>query len=198
MEEFLKDLAGNYAAVLKKYFVYTGRAGRKEFWYFVLANIIIGFVLFILGRIPFLGWLFSLASWLITLAVFIPNIMVAIRRLHDVNKSGWYWLWMLLPLVGTIMVIVAWATKGMEAENQYGAVPADTKALKDWNELKELKDVFKQQKSNAPAPVPAGAAAETGKKKAGTSTKEKSVFCGECGAKNPKGTKFCGECGKAI
>ncbi len=57
------------------------------------------------------------------LAVFVPSLAVAIRRLHDVGKSGWYYLLVLIPIIGPIWLIVLFATKGHQGENRYGLDP---------------------------------------------------------------------------
>jgi len=196
MESFVKLLLGNFVAVIKKYFVVTGRAGRKEFWYFVLADFLIGVAFSILGLIPIIGFIVGIVSFLFWLATIIPSITLGVRRLHDTDKTGWLMLLGLIPIVGVIVLIVFWVFEGTPGENKFGAVPEENKPLNDWSDLKDLKDVFKTQNAQAPAPV--SAAEETGEKKAKAAAKEEGVFCGECGAKNAKGAKFCGSCGKAL
>ncbi len=101
-----------FIAVLKKYAVFTGRARRSEFWYFVLFNFIISWVLSIvfgLLKLPIISTLYSLA-------VFLPSIGVGIRRMHDINKSGWF---ILIPIYN----IILWAQAGDQGENQYGPDP---------------------------------------------------------------------------
>ncbi len=83
-----------YVGVLKNYAVFSGRARRAEYWYFVLFNAIAGIVLSIISKIivdnrNILGGLYSLA-------ILLPMIAVSIRRLHDTGKSGW---WVLLTLL---------------------------------------------------------------------------------------------------
>ena len=77
-------------SVFSKYATFSGRARRSEFWYFFLFNFLVSFVL---GLIPFL----SVVSGLWALAVLIPNLAVAVRRLHDIGKSGWTYLYFLIP-----------------------------------------------------------------------------------------------------
>ena len=57
------------------------------------------------------------------LAVFVPSLSVAIRRLHDVGKSGWYYLLVLIPIIGAIWLIILFATEGEQGENQFGPNP---------------------------------------------------------------------------
>ena len=115
-----------YLEVLKKYTVFDGRAGRPEYWYFVLFNIIaslvLGFLDGLLGtynsgaRIGLLGGIYSLA-------VLLPSIGVGIRRLHDINRSGWWLLIGLIPLIGWIILIIWAATESDPGPNQYGSGP---------------------------------------------------------------------------
>mgnify|MGYP001397668063 FL=1 len=75
-----------YVKVLKQYFVFQGRARRKEYWMFVLISFIISIVLAIIENI--LG-IASLLTTLYSLAVFLPSLGVSVRRLHDTGRSGW-------------------------------------------------------------------------------------------------------------
>lgn len=110
-----------YLEALKKYAEFSGRAGRKEYWMFVLFNMVFSFVVGMLDsalEMNFLGTIYSLA-------LMIPGLAAGTRRLHDIGKSGWMILVSLIPLFGWIWVIVLLATKGEEVENKYGPVPAD-------------------------------------------------------------------------
>ena len=80
-----------YLAVLKKYADFSGRARRKEYWMFILFNILISFVIGILGAIiGETGGLITVSlSGLYSLFIFIPSIAVTVRRLHDTNRTGW-------------------------------------------------------------------------------------------------------------
>ena len=101
-----------YLKALQNYAVFTGRANRSEYWYFVLFNLIFSFVIgFIAGfiKIPILGSIYSLA-------VLIPGIAVGVRRMHDVDKSGWF---LLVPIYNLILA----CTEGTIGENQYGDDP---------------------------------------------------------------------------
>ena len=125
MESFLISLLNNYVAVIKKYTVFTGRASRKEFWLFMLANFIAGIVFSILTRIPILKIIFWIAYVLYILAIVIPSIAVSIRRLHDSDKTGWLMLLYLVPFIGGIAVLVLCILEGTPGENQYGPVPSE-------------------------------------------------------------------------
>ncbi|PNQ51726.1 DUF805 domain-containing protein, partial [Vibrio agarivorans] len=108
-----------YLTVLKKYAVFSGRARRKEYWMFILVNFIIslllGFVDGLLGTI-FIGYIYALA-------VFIPGIAVAIRRLHDTGRTGWWLLIGFIPLIGLIVLIVFTVSEGDKGSNEYGSDP---------------------------------------------------------------------------
>jgi len=109
-----------YLDVLKKYAVFSGRARRKEYWMFVLFNLIITLVLALIERLvsgP--GILANLYS----LAMLIPGLAVAVRRLHDTNRSGWWILIGLVPIVGVIILIVFQAEDSQPGDNQYGPNP---------------------------------------------------------------------------
>ncbi len=109
-----------YLEVLKKYAVFSGRAQRKEYWMFLLFNLIITFVLYLIeglvGGPGIVGGLYSLA-------VLIPGIAVGVRRLHDTNRSGWWLLISLIPLIGTIVLIVFLVQDSQPGENRYGPNP---------------------------------------------------------------------------
>lgn len=106
-----------YLEVLRKYAVFSGRARRKEYWMFVLFNIIIGTVLSFFS--DYLYYLYGLA-------VLIPGLAVAVRRLHDMGKSGWWILIGLIPIIGWIWLIVLLATDGQPGENEYGLNPKES------------------------------------------------------------------------
>jgi uncharacterized membrane protein YhaH (DUF805 family) len=114
-----------YLEVLKKYAVFSGRARRKEYWMFTLFNFIIAFVLgFIEGLVGIAAETGqSVLGAIYSLAVLIPAIAVAIRRLHDTNRSGWWLLIALIPLLGAIVLLVFMVQDSDQGDNQYGANP---------------------------------------------------------------------------
>jgi len=115
-----------YLTVIKeRYAQFTGRAGRAEFWTFTLVNFAISMVLNFIGFLG-LGFISSIAAGIGSiygLAVLIPGIAVAIRRLHDTDKSGWYLLLGLIPVIGTIGLIYLLAQESNPDENQFGPNP---------------------------------------------------------------------------
>lgn len=115
-----------FLEAVKKYAVFAGRARRKEFWFFVLFYLIIFFVLaFIDGMTGSLSVETGLGlfSGIFMLAMLIPSISVSVRRLHDTNRSGWWYLIGLIPLVGGIVLLVFFVTDGTSGQNDYGPDP---------------------------------------------------------------------------
>ena len=120
-----------YLEVLKKYAVFSGRARRKEYWFFVLFNIIISIVLAVIDGVtgsfrPEAGM--GLLGGIYTLAVLIPGIAVSVRRLHDTERSGWWLLIALVPLIGAIVLLVFMVQDSKPGQNQYGANPKEATA----------------------------------------------------------------------
>jgi uncharacterized membrane protein YhaH (DUF805 family) len=111
-----------YFEVLQKYTLFTGRARRSEFWYFVLISVLIGFVLGILDSVIRKLAGFGPFGMIYGLAVLVPTIAVSIRRLHDTDRSGWWLLLGLVPLVGLVLIVFL-AEDGKASTNRYGQNP---------------------------------------------------------------------------
>ena len=111
--------------ITKKYTEFKGRASRKEYWMYVLFGIVISIVLSIVDRILGLSTSrgFGLIGSLYSLAVLLPGLAIAVRRLHDTNKSGLWLLLILVPLIGPIVILVFLILDGQKQDNQYGSVP---------------------------------------------------------------------------
>ncbi|GAB3173775.1 DUF805 domain-containing protein [Streptomyces incanus] len=110
-----------YVEVLKKYAVFNGRARRKEYWMFTLFSVIASIVLAIVDAVTGIRVL----EFIYAVAVLLPTLAVAVRRLHDTNRSGWWVLIGLVPFVGFIVMLVFLATEGTPGENKYGANPKE-------------------------------------------------------------------------
>jgi uncharacterized membrane protein YhaH (DUF805 family) len=122
-----------YLNVLKNYAVFSGRARRSEYWYFVLFNIIFAMVALSLDYV--LGTRFAISSeygshlsfgyiyLFYILAMIIPGLAVGVRRLHDVGKSGWFYFISLIPVIGGIWLLVLFCTEGTSGDNEYGPDP---------------------------------------------------------------------------
>lgn len=110
-----------YLKVLKNYVGFQGRARRKEYWMFVLFNVIISLVLsLVIGLIN--QTVGTVLNYVYSLAVLLPSLAVAVRRLHDTGRSGWMILLGLIPLVGGIILIV-FMCQDSQDENKYGSNP---------------------------------------------------------------------------
>jgi uncharacterized membrane protein YhaH (DUF805 family) len=115
-----------YLEALKKYAVFSGRSRRAEFWYFVLFNLIVAIVLSLIDRLigTFSGASnIGILSGIYSLAVLIPTLALWVRRLHDIDRTGWWVLINLIPLIGTIVLLVFALTPGTPGSNQYGPDP---------------------------------------------------------------------------
>lgn len=114
-----------YLAVLKKYAVFSGRARRKEYWFFVLFNIIISITLSIIDISIGTGTAEGpgILSIIYSLAIIIPSLAVSVRRLHDTDRSGWWLLILLIPFIGLIVLLVFMFLDGSPGTNKYGANP---------------------------------------------------------------------------
>jgi uncharacterized membrane protein YhaH (DUF805 family) len=114
-----------YLKVLQNYANFNGRARRAEYWYFFLFNVIFAFTAMSLDNVAGLAndlTGYGPISGLYVLFAFIPGLAVAVRRMHDIGKSGWMILVGLIPVICLLFLILA-ATKGNKGENEYGQDP---------------------------------------------------------------------------
>jgi len=117
-----------YIVALNKYAVFSGRARRKEYWYFALFNIVIAIVLAAIDAVTgsfnkeagvgLLGGIYDLA-------ILIPSIAVSVRRLHDTGRSGWWMFIGLIPLIGEIVLLVFTIQDSKPGRNQFGGNPKE-------------------------------------------------------------------------
>ena len=108
-----------YLEAWRKFATFSGRARRSEYWMFFLFNMIASMVLFAVDAVAgtiFLGTIYAVAA-------FIPGLAVTVRRLHDTGKSGWWLLIGLIPVIGTIALIVFMFQDSQPGDNQYGPNP---------------------------------------------------------------------------
>ena len=116
-------------SVLGKYATFSGRASRSEYWWWTLALIIV-FVLLgindgaiiapILGFEQFAPNAGQPLSLLVALSILLPSLAVSVRRLHDTDRSGWWVLVGLVPLIGNLVLLFFYVQKGADGENQFG------------------------------------------------------------------------------
>ena len=115
-----------YFDVLKKYAVFSGRARRKEYWFFALFQCIIIGILALVSAVADSSAIKLIFGSLYAIYVFgtlIPSIAVTVRRLHDIGRSGWWYFIVLVPLVGPIVLVVFTVMDSKPEENQYGVSP---------------------------------------------------------------------------
>lgn len=123
MIEAYKKFWSNYAN-------FNGRTSRADYWWAFLANLLVGMVIgLVFGFISGLTGasngevslgIPTLLSSIYSFAILVPSIAIGVRRLHDINKSGWYLLMGLIPLVGTIIILVYYLSNSVNTNNKYG------------------------------------------------------------------------------
>lgn len=117
-----------YFEVLRKYAVFSGRARRKEYWFFALFNFLVSIALVMVEAALGMGDLesgYGPISGLYSLAVIIPGLAVSVRRLHDTGRSGWWFLVVLVPLIGAIVLLVFTLLDSEAGTNEYGPNPKE-------------------------------------------------------------------------
>jgi uncharacterized membrane protein YhaH (DUF805 family) len=114
-----------YVGVLKQYVTFAGRARRREYWFYILVTVIVYAVLLIAdsatGTVSSSG--IGALSGLYSLATLLPGLAVGVRRLHDTDRSGWWMLISLVPLVGPIVLLVFLVQDSKAEANPYGPNP---------------------------------------------------------------------------
>lgn len=116
----VNDLSAAITACFGRYATFSGRANRAEFWYFQLFLLLTGIVTAIIDVIAFGANGGALVNPLFSLAVILPNLAVGARRLHDTGRTGWWWLIVLVPVIGAIVLIVFWCQRGTAGRNRFG------------------------------------------------------------------------------
>lgn len=109
---------------LKRYAVFSGRSRRKEFWMFFLFCVIVGVLTAMLDAILGFGWDgYGPINLLASIALLIPSIAVAVRRLHDTDRSGWWVLLSLIPILGGLALLALCCLDGTLGPNRFGDDP---------------------------------------------------------------------------
>jgi uncharacterized membrane protein YhaH (DUF805 family) len=112
-----------YTDVLRRYTDFDGRSDRPEFWWFALINTIVSLVFWTIGIAAFGFPNGEFVAVLYGLVTLLPGLGVEIRRLHDTNRSGWWLLISLIPIIGGITLIVFFALAGTQGSNRFGSQP---------------------------------------------------------------------------
>lgn len=108
-------------AVTTNYCNFNGRASRSEYWWYCLGVFVLGVIINIV--FSFSETADMVVSGIVNLALLLPGLGLAVRRLHDINKSGWWLFLVLIPLVGAIVLIIWFCKESDMQPNQYGPVP---------------------------------------------------------------------------
>ena len=118
-----------YLKVMRQYADFSGRARRKEYWMFALFNFIFALVAMgfdaMMGS-AFIGGMYGITYLTYALATIVPGIAVAVRRMHDVGKSGWMLFIALIPLIGGIWLLFLLFTDSQKGTNKWGPDPKAT------------------------------------------------------------------------
>lgn len=110
----MEALLDAYKRFFTNYAVFSGRSTRSDYWYVVLANLVIGAAFGMLGEVGV-----TLSS-VYALVCFIPSLALVVRRLHDINKGGGWYFIIFLPLVGVIVLLVFLCTASVNEGNRFG------------------------------------------------------------------------------
>ena len=108
------------ASGFSNYVNFSSRAARSEYWYWVLFNVLAQVVTELIDN-AVIGM--SVTTAIFSLAVLLPGIAVAARRLHDVDRTGWWLLLAFVPVVGLIVLLIWFCTKGTDGSNRFGPDP---------------------------------------------------------------------------
>ena len=107
-----------------RYFDFTTRSSRSEYWWWTLFVFLVGMVLsFVEMSLGLGGDVYGPLSGLFSLATFIPGLAVVVRRLHDIDKSGWWLLVLFVPLIGLILILYWAVSEGTSGPNRFGQDP---------------------------------------------------------------------------
>ena len=108
-------------AIMQNYCNFDGRASRSEYWWYVLFNTLLGFAIGIV--FVWSETMMDIVSGVAGLALLLPGLGLAVRRLHDIGKSGWWLLIGLIPLIGAIILLIWYCKESQMQPNEYGPVP---------------------------------------------------------------------------
>lgn len=142
-----------FLKALQKYADFEGRARRKEYWFFQLfKNLIIFAFLFIVSLFGTVGEdaesLLLLIGFGYYLFMYLPSLAVTVRRLNDTGRSGWWYLIILVPFLGWIILLIFLLADSQPGENEYGPNPKEVEnSAGTWNDLLSLKGYFSRRHS---------------------------------------------------
>ncbi len=109
-----------YLTALKKYAIFNGRSSRAEYWMFVILNTLIGLGLCVLVINEIIG---LTLIYVFAALILVPTLSVTVRRLHDTNRSAWWLLLPLIPVLGELVFLVFMILEGKPERNRFGPDP---------------------------------------------------------------------------
>lgn len=107
--------------IMERYADFTGRSRRSEFWWFALFCLLLNIAVGIVGAVS--DTLSGILGFVLWLGLIIPSIAVSVRRLHDIDRTGWWMLIYLVPLIGWIVLLVFFVQRGTPGGNRFGPDP---------------------------------------------------------------------------
>jgi len=113
------------ASGLSRYIDFNTRSSRSEYWYWFLFVILVSIVAGVIDGLLFGA---TVLGGLVSLALIIPGIAVGVRRLHDIDRSGWWYLIVFVPLIGVLVLLYWFVQPGTSGDNEYGSDPLGTGA----------------------------------------------------------------------
>ena len=111
------------ATCFRRYAQFDGRSGRPEYWWFFLFNLLMQGATGLVDAALFGRDSLGLINGLYSLAVLLPGLAVGVRRLHDIDRSGWWLLVSFVPVIGIVMLIIWFCRPGDAGPNRFGAPP---------------------------------------------------------------------------
>ena len=156
------------ASGFRRYFDFRTRSSRSEYWWWTLFAVLVGIATAILDQL-----IFGSLNTIVSLALFIPGLAVAVRRLHDVDRSGWWYL-IVFTVIGIIFPLLYWyVQRGTQGTNKYGPDPLGRRSGTAYEGAPPTEAIL-----DSP---------EIGQ-----------VYCSNCGSQAVSGAKFCVSCGAAL
>jgi len=110
------------ASGFQNYVNFSDRAPRSEFWYWTLFAVLASIVSAFIDRMLFDDWAMSPFNSAVGLALFLPGLAVSVRRLHDLDRTGW-WVLLVFTVIGTILLIIWNCMRGTAGPNRFGPDP---------------------------------------------------------------------------
>jgi uncharacterized membrane protein YhaH (DUF805 family) len=106
----------------QNYVNFTGRAARSEYWFWTLFTVLVSIAAGLIDLALFRSFDFSPLSTIVSLGTLLPSLAVGVRRLHDLDRTGW-WLLLVITVIGAIVLLVWFCMRGTAAPNRFGPDP---------------------------------------------------------------------------